>query len=486
MKLSSAALSMVTLAPPLFGGMVTGKPKTTYLYYKIKKRFDSIQHSLRNLEEESNDCCCCCCDTNNTSTNDDTNNGGDNSSSNSPSTSTPTTPMPSGEPTTRSDGLNSAMFNIYTALGTTTIDLTGTTYCTWTGVNCDSDNIEPTYIELGSESLTGYLATDIGMITDLERLELDGNELTGSIPTELSKNVNLLYLDLGGNQFTGAIPDLSGLSALTRLLLDYNQLTGTINTSVLPTTALGRLDLGGNQFTGFFPDLSGFSATTQFFLGDNQIAGTINPSLLPSNVQYFYFDSNLGTGTIPDFSGLTALRSLYISDNDLTSSIPDVSSYSASIDTLHLGKNDLTGALPDLSSLSLEELYIRETLIDASTLPDWLFDIGYYINVIGNAFTGAIPASMGGTSAEIVFLSENQLTGAIPDEISGMTNTHSFAVADNDLSGPIPAGVDQMSMNHWMGFYFDVRNNPSMNGFAPSTLCSEDYFYYVGTGIGCQ
>jgi len=387
-------------------------------------------------------------------------------------------------PTTRLEGINSAMFNIYTALGTTTVDLTGTTYCTWTGVTCDSDNIEPTVIDLSFIYSGGYLATDIGMITDLTLLALGYNSLTGSLPAELNNNVNLVRLFLRGNYFTGVLPDLSGLSAIDYLALGYNQLTGTINSSELPTTALRILNLARNEFTGVLPDFSGFSAIDYLSLAWNDLTGTINHSLLPPNLTGLYFPGNLVTGSIPDFSGLTAMTRLSLAANNLSSSIPDASSFPSTLGELDLGGNDLTGVLPDLSSLSLSDLVLDNTLLDEQSLPDWLFGVWFYINMVDNQFTGNIPASIGSSTAQLVWLAGNQFTGPLPNEISGMTSTWDFWVADNALTGEIPAGVDNFNLDYYF-FFFDITNNAAMTGTAPTLLCAEDYFYYDGTSVTC-
>ena len=103
-------------------------------------------------------------------------------------------------------------------------------------------------------NLSGQIPSEIGNLSELEKLIFLDNELTGEIPTELGKLTRLKLLDLGRNEFTGSIPiDLSSLTKLQRLWLDNNRLTGTIPPELGDLPSLEEIYLSGNQLTGCVP-----------------------------------------------------------------------------------------------------------------------------------------------------------------------------------------------------------------------------------------
>ena len=98
----------------------------------------------------------------------------------------------------------------------------------WHGVTTD-DTGRVTELSLRENDLTGTIASVLGRLTSLERLDLQGNDLTGSIPGELVNLNNLQRLDLDYNHLTGALPSwLGNLGNLQVLDLNDNLLTGEI------------------------------------------------------------------------------------------------------------------------------------------------------------------------------------------------------------------------------------------------------------------
>jgi Leucine-rich repeat (LRR) protein len=99
------------------------------------------------------------------------------------------------------------------------------------GVDYSIENT--TELKLGHNELSGSIPSEIGNLTNLERLYLYDNQLTGSIPPEIGNLTNLTYLNLHDNQLTGSIPsEIGNLTNLTYLSLHDNQLTGEIPESI--------------------------------------------------------------------------------------------------------------------------------------------------------------------------------------------------------------------------------------------------------------
>ena len=123
----------------------------------------------------------------------------------------------------------------------------------WQGVTTNDDG-RVTELVFEGINLSGQIPSEIGNLSELEKLIFLDNELTGEIPTELGKLTRLKLLDLGSNEFTGSIPiDLSSLTKLQRLWLDNNRLTGTIPPELGDLPSLEEIYLSGNQLTGCVP-----------------------------------------------------------------------------------------------------------------------------------------------------------------------------------------------------------------------------------------
>ena len=81
--------------------------------------------------------------------------------------------------------------------------------------------------------LTGSIPSELGRLTNLQRLDLSGNQLMGTIPSELGNLANLIELDLGFNDLAGPTPAaLGNLTNLEELFLSHNQLIGCIPASL--------------------------------------------------------------------------------------------------------------------------------------------------------------------------------------------------------------------------------------------------------------
>ena len=107
----------------------------------------------------------------------------------------------------------------------------------WHGVSTDADG-RVAELDLDGKQLSGPIPSELGNLTNLERLSFWGNQLSGPIPSELGNldNLELLYLD--SNQLSGSIPsELGDLDNLIALSLGNNQFSGCVPVKVLNMTA---------------------------------------------------------------------------------------------------------------------------------------------------------------------------------------------------------------------------------------------------------
>lgn len=110
------------------------------------------------------------------------------------------------------------------------------------------------FLKLGNNQLTGEIPPTVGNFTSLQQLILNNNQLTGEIPSSIG-NLNILHiLDLSNNQLTGEIPSFDGnLNNLIYLYLFNNKLTGNIPSSIGNLTKLFQLFLFNNQLISPIP-----------------------------------------------------------------------------------------------------------------------------------------------------------------------------------------------------------------------------------------
>ena len=301
----------------------------------------------------------------------------------------------------------------------------------WTGVALGEASGRVTEILLVRMGLNGRIPTELGSLSNLERLWLSGNQLTGEIPPELGGLSNLTELRLWSNQLTGEIPpELGRLSNLRHLWLWSNQLTGEIPPELGGLANLRYLRLWSNQLTGEIPpELGGLANLTQLSLDNNQLTGEIPPELGGlSNLTGLSLSGNQLTGEIPpELGGLSNLTGLSLSGNQLTGEIPPELGGLSNLTGLFLHGNQLTGEIPpELGGLAnLTRLWLHR-----------------------NQLTGEIPPELGRLSNLTgLWLRGNQLTGEIPTELGNLSNLQQLYLGGNLLTGCVPDGLRDVPNN---------------------------------------
>ena len=141
------------------------------------------------------------------------------------------------------------------------------------------------------------LPAEIGMLTNLTRIDLSYNRLT-SIPAELEKLTNLTRLDLHRNQLPSIPAELGKLTKLTTLNLSDNQLT-SIPAELGKLTNLKTLYLYGNHLTSIPAELGKLTKLTELWLHANQL-----------------------TNIPAELGKLTKLDNLYLDHNEALTSPP--------------------------------------------------------------------------------------------------------------------------------------------------------------------
>lgn len=280
---------------------VMSNTKFLSLYNVINNK---LNHLRQDTEEKDIDIFGCC----------------NNTTSSSPSTSLSLSP--SAQPTTRYETVYNAMWKIYTSLGIPESDLTGTTYCTWTGVRCSG--VEVRAIELSKVGLGGSLATEIGILDELTSLHFEYNYLEQTIPTELGSLSNLWFLRLSNQFISGTIPsELGNLQSLEYMYIHCNEfISGTVPSEIYDSLPnLLALEIWANQLTGTIPDESFPDSLDWYGIGMNQMTGTIPESISMVGEGFFLADNEFSS-TLPSEIGDSSARIMIFDYNQLTGSIP--------------------------------------------------------------------------------------------------------------------------------------------------------------------
>ncbi|KAJ4809084.1 receptor like protein 35 [Rhynchospora pubera] len=265
-------------------------------------------------------------------------------------------------------------------------------------------------------NLTGVVVElfPCGLLSNLWFLDLSSNNLSGHLPPCWS-NISVLLI-LANNKFSGAAPSSFSCSKqLTVVSFNDNNLTGDFPIDLKFCSGLELLDLGENKYTGEIPD----------WVGENL-----------HQLSYLRLRSNLLSGNIP--STLTRLEYLQVLD---------------------LGNNHLSGPLPShlenftdmgqssYASIDIVSFDSGESLQTVTKSTNLVYDSDnlYYwksIDLSNNTLTGEIPQNIVVLTGLLnLNLSHNHLTGEIPFEIGNMTSLESLDLRMNNLSGSIPQSM---------------------------------------------
>ena len=203
--------------------------------------------------------------------------------------------------------------------------------CTWQHILCsgqvDASSIfDLLDLDLSGLQLSGYIATEIGLLYNLALYDVSNNFMSGSIPSEIGLLTELSLLRLNDNRLTGSIPTEIGLLTLMEeLFLESNKFNSTIPTEIGLLTDLVDLTIGDNDLTGTIPSEIGLlTSLTLLRLGSNRLTGPI-----PSEIAL-----------------LTNLHILNVADNDLTGSIPSEIGLLKLLSRLDVDETSLTGFIP--------------------------------------------------------------------------------------------------------------------------------------------
>lgn len=308
------------------------------------------------------------------------------------------------------------------------------------------------HLNVSHNSIVGELFAHDGMpyFDNLEVFDASNNKLVGTIPS-FSLVVSLRILRLGGNQLSGSLPTLlleESSMMLSELDLSFNQLRGPVGS--ITSATLKKVNISSNKLSGFLPLKIGHCATID--LSNNRLSGNLSRIQGWGNyVEVIQLSSNSLTGTLPNqTSQFLRLTSLIVSNNSLEGVLPTVLGTFPELEVIDLSHNQLGGSL-------LPSLFSSTKLTD--------------VNLSSNNFTGPIPLqeiknSVDATqnlSLVTLDLSDNYLSGHLPEEIITFRNLEYLSLSNNKFEGSLPSGLpDELK-----GFNVSFNN---LSGVVPENL----------------
>lgn len=392
--------------------------------------------------------------------------------------------------------------------------------CKWPGISCDTRGNHVTAIDLSNKNIVGSLFHNFSGLPELKYLNLSENVIQATIPDDLSRCRNLRALNLSNNIITGAF-NLTGFNSLEVLDLSNNRLRGNIR-FIFPAKAcinLVVLKLSSNNLSGSVDDLFNMCRNLHSLdLRANNFSGNLS-FRFDWLVELLVSHNKLG-GAIPSwvFSKDCSLRALDLSDNFFVGQIPKEISNCKDLVTLNLSGNKFSGRIPPEvgSLLSLQSLLlsdnsfsrdIPESLVGMTNLS--LLDLsrnGFgreiqeifsrlhqvkYLRLSGNSYTegffsseihklqsiseldlsdnnlsGPLPIEISDTlNLKMLFLANNQFIGNIPHEYGNLSRLQALDLSFNKLTGSIPPSFGKLSSILWL-----MLANNSLTGEIPAEL----------------
>ncbi|XP_068321636.1 receptor-like protein EIX2 [Pyrus communis] len=361
-------------------------------------------------------------------------------------------------------------------------------------------------LDLSETGLKGQIPKVIGNFCKLKFLSLSGNKFNGGIeefwrsfsncPNNTLESLDLSYcgtqsqlpaslgmfkslqnLNLRYNNFWGSIPDSIGnLSSLKTLDLFDNNMNGSIPESLGQLSQLVSLNLFGNSWESILTEAH-FRNLTR--LQDYQVGNPAQSKSLIFDVAYDWvppfklhtlriLNCWVGPGFGVWLQSQTELIDITLSGNGISDSIPRewLLKISSQLIQLDLSNNEFRGSLPlHLKFPNLNSIDLSHNQLEGS-LPLWS-TFATSLIIESNLFSGPIPSNIDQLmpNLQVLFLSENNLNGTIPQSVCSMLNLRILSLRSNQFSGEFPHA---WSVGSNMVF-LDVGQN-NLSGNIPTSL----------------
>ncbi|KAF3450293.1 hypothetical protein FNV43_RR06373 [Rhamnella rubrinervis] len=305
---------------------------------------------------------------------------------------------------------------------------------------------------LAGNNFSGSISDSISGLSSMLSLDLSRNSFSGPLPTSLTKLPNLVSLNLSFNRFSKEVPKgFEQVSSLDVLDLHGNMLEGHLNMVFLLETSATHVDFSDNMLTSSSSQqqkfLSHISENIKYLnLSHNQLTGSLvsgGELQVFENLKVLDLSYNQLSGELPGFNFVYDLQALKLSNNRFSGFVPNnlLKGDSLVLSELDLSGNNLSGSISAITSTNLRVLNLSSNgLIGELPL---LTGSCALLDLSNNQFEGNLTRMVKWGNIEFLDLSQNHLTGSIPEVAPQFLRLNHLNISRNSLSGSLPKVVMQ-------------------------------------------
>ncbi|KAL3616827.1 LRR receptor-like serine/threonine-protein kinase ghr1 [Castilleja foliolosa] len=336
-------------------------------------------------------------------------------------------------------------------------------------------------LSLAGNNFTGPIPDAISGLVSIRALDMSRNSLSGPLPSSLTKLTNLVYLNLSLNGFTKSIPKGFGLMAQLDVIdLHGNLLDGKFDPEMLLLTTASHVDFSGNLLVSSSDNeqkkfLVGISPSVKHLnLSHNLLTGSlVGEAQAFGNLKVLDLSYNQLSGDLPGFSFVYDLQVLKLGNNGFSGSIPNnlLKGDSLMLTELDLSGNNLTGPISMITSTTLHTLNLSSNMLSGQ-LP-LLTGTCAVIDLRQNRFEGNLTRLLKWENVEILDLSQNRLTGLIPEATSQFLRLNYLNLSRNSLNGSLPKAITMFPKLTTLDLSFNELSGPVLTALLTSSTLSE-------------
>ncbi|MFS7976852.1 putative leucine-rich repeat-containing, plant-type, leucine-rich repeat domain superfamily [Helianthus anomalus] len=332
-------------------------------------------------------------------------------------------------------------------------------------------------IDLWNSRFSGRIRKSIQNLTQLEYIDLSSNNFVGQIPSfQMCKN--LIHVDLSRNNLSGTIPSahFQDLENLVSVDLRFNGFKGSIPSSLFSLQKLKQIQLSNNNFDGLLPHFTNpsLSSLDTLDLSSNKLEGEIPRSIFElRKLSALLLSSNNLNGTIRtiDFKDcLSDLTTLDLSYNNFSINMSDNIASLPKFSSLKLASCNLV-EFPNLGNQSTPQFLDLSNNKIEGKIPSWIWEVGNLepssMNLSHNRLTG-LQEPYRFSNFDVLDLHSNLLSGVIP--IPPQTATF-IDYSNNLFNSSLPESLGS-SLSY--AYFFSLSNN-LLTGVIPETICNASY-----------